>query len=167
MSIPPIRIIPWSGARKPVTIFIVVDFPAPFGPRKPSTSPRPTLNETSSTAVSAPNRFVMLLISIMRGVTPPRGATHGDGTVGRGRVHREAGPPTLKTSAVGPKFRVPVQVHAYPSRRCLANRCVKARCLACPTPPPRPAAGSVGSPVIADATMLNGDTSAHFNPGAA
>ena len=28
------------GARKPVIIFMVVDLPAPLGPRKPSTSPR-------------------------------------------------------------------------------------------------------------------------------
>ena len=31
--------VPAVGARKPVIIFIVVDLPAPFGPRKPSTSP--------------------------------------------------------------------------------------------------------------------------------
>ena len=34
------------GARKQVSIFIVVDLPAPFGPRKPSTSPLRTLNVT-------------------------------------------------------------------------------------------------------------------------
>src|SRR5579859_1240983 len=36
----------------------VVDLPAPFGPRKPTTSPCPTSNETSSTATRSPYRFV-------------------------------------------------------------------------------------------------------------
>src|ERR1700722_10771448 len=35
---------------------MVVDLPAPFGPRKPITSPRPTSKETSSTATIGPNR---------------------------------------------------------------------------------------------------------------
>ena len=48
---------PWSGSKKPVSIFIVVDLPAPFGPRKPSTSPRETLSEISSTAVIGPKVF--------------------------------------------------------------------------------------------------------------
>jgi hypothetical protein len=34
---------------------MVVVFPAPFGPRKAKTSPRWTVNETSSTAVKSPN----------------------------------------------------------------------------------------------------------------
>ena len=42
--------LPEVGGMKPVIMRIVVDFPAPFGPRKPSTSPFPTSNETSSTA---------------------------------------------------------------------------------------------------------------------
>src|SRR5882762_2063828 len=36
---------------------MVVDLPAPFGPRKPTTCPRSTENETWSTAVTLPNRF--------------------------------------------------------------------------------------------------------------
>jgi hypothetical protein len=32
----------------------VVVLPAPFGPRKPNTSPRATLNDTSSTATRSP-----------------------------------------------------------------------------------------------------------------
>ena len=35
---------------KPVIMRMVVDLPAPLGPRKPSTSPRSTVNEMSSTA---------------------------------------------------------------------------------------------------------------------
>src|SRR3954469_20034415 len=46
---------PALGGMKPVIMRIVVDLPAPLGPRKPSTSPRSTLNEMSSTARFAPN----------------------------------------------------------------------------------------------------------------
>ena len=53
-SWPQTRTLPDVGARKPVIIFIVVDLPAPFGPRKPSTSPACTLKLMSSTAVSGP-----------------------------------------------------------------------------------------------------------------
>ena len=38
-------------------IFLVVDLPAPFGPRKPSTSPRSTVKLMPSTAVIGPKRF--------------------------------------------------------------------------------------------------------------
>jgi hypothetical protein len=34
-SSPRMRIVPDDGARSPVSILIVVDLPAPFGPRKP------------------------------------------------------------------------------------------------------------------------------------
>src|SRR5258706_445437 len=40
MSWSPIVISPSVGGMKPVIIRIVVDLPAPFGPRKPRTSPR-------------------------------------------------------------------------------------------------------------------------------
>src|SRR5580704_8651684 len=63
MSCPQTIAVPASGARNPVAIFIVVDLPAPFGPRKPSTSPRETVNETSSTATKAPNCLQRLRIS--------------------------------------------------------------------------------------------------------
>src|SRR5512136_1411737 len=36
---------------------IVVDFPAPLGPRKPNISPRPTEKEISSTARKSPKRL--------------------------------------------------------------------------------------------------------------
>ncbi len=52
--------LPALGARKPVIIFMVVDLPAPFGPKNPSTSPAPTVNEMESTATSAPKRFCRL-----------------------------------------------------------------------------------------------------------
>ena len=45
---------PELGASSPTIIRIVVDFPAPFGPRKPVTTPGRTVNESPSTAVFAP-----------------------------------------------------------------------------------------------------------------
>src|SRR5262245_38631749 len=50
---------------KPVTMRMVVDLPAPFGPRKPSTSPRSTAKETPSTARFAPKLFTRFSIRIM------------------------------------------------------------------------------------------------------
>src|SRR6266852_4789228 len=63
MSWPQTIAVPAVGARKPVIIFIVVDLPAPFGPRKPSTSPRGTVKEMSSTALSAPKYLARCRIS--------------------------------------------------------------------------------------------------------
>src|SRR5262245_10166605 len=60
----------------PVSMRMVVDLPAPFGPRKPSTSPRSTENETSFTASFVPKlftRFSTLIIPSSGGyrLTPP------------------------------------------------------------------------------------------------
>src|SRR5215472_9998651 len=57
MSKPPTVTVPSEGGINPVIIRIVVDLPAPFGPRKPSTSPRSTENEMPSTARLAPKSF--------------------------------------------------------------------------------------------------------------
>jgi hypothetical protein len=46
---------------------IVVDFPAPFGPRKPVTRPAAAVKVTSSTAVNGPYRLVTASTEIMRG----------------------------------------------------------------------------------------------------
>src|SRR5262245_49423671 len=48
--------VPADGGRKPVSMRIVVVLPAPFGPRKPTTSPRSRVKLTSSTASAAPKR---------------------------------------------------------------------------------------------------------------
>src|SRR6516165_4252653 len=63
MSCPHTIAVPAVGARKPVIIFIVVDLPAPFGPRKPSTSARGTVKEMSSTAFSGPKCLTRCRIS--------------------------------------------------------------------------------------------------------
>src|SRR3954470_12359019 len=41
---------PFVGKRRPRSILTVVDFPEPFGPRRPKTSPRLTSKLTLSTA---------------------------------------------------------------------------------------------------------------------
>jgi hypothetical protein len=43
--------VPEFGVTKPVNIFIVVDLPAPFGPRKPRTSPAAQRKLKRSTTV--------------------------------------------------------------------------------------------------------------------
>ena len=48
---------PELGAMSVPRARTVVVFPAPFGPRKPNTSPRPTLKVTSSNAIRPPKRF--------------------------------------------------------------------------------------------------------------
>ena len=55
MSCPAMLAVPAVGGNYPVSIFIVVVFPAPFGPRKPTISPRSTLKQTSLTAMNRPN----------------------------------------------------------------------------------------------------------------
>ena len=50
--------LPEVGARRPVSILMVVDLPAPLGPRKPKNWPGATLRLTFSTAVKSPNRRV-------------------------------------------------------------------------------------------------------------
>jgi hypothetical protein len=46
--------VPDVGASRPRIIRIVVDFPAPFGPRKPVTAPGRTVNVKLSTASLSP-----------------------------------------------------------------------------------------------------------------
>src|SRR6185369_16397310 len=62
-------IAPLVGRSRPIAIRIVVDLPAPFGPRKPVTTPGRTVNVRSSTAVLLPYLFVRPRASIIR---PPR-----------------------------------------------------------------------------------------------
>src|SRR6185295_15187111 len=67
---------PEVGGMKPVTMRIVVDLPAPLGPRKPSTSPRSTVKETSFTATFGPKALVRFSTLIMH---PSGGAPRSDG----------------------------------------------------------------------------------------
>ena len=52
------RAVPPLAGMKHERIFIVVDLPAPLGPRKPTICPFSTAKETSSIAVTGPYRFV-------------------------------------------------------------------------------------------------------------
>ena len=58
--------LPEVGGRKPAIMRIVVVFPAPLGPRKPSTVPLPASKEMSSTATRAPNFFTRFFMLIMK-----------------------------------------------------------------------------------------------------
>ena len=49
-TIPSASMCPDVGTRMPVSILMVVDFPAPFGPRYPTISPSSMRREMSSTA---------------------------------------------------------------------------------------------------------------------
>src|SRR5581483_2563275 len=62
-SRPPTVARPAVGVRRPQRMRMVVDLPAPLGPRKPKISPRATCNETWSTATNAPKVFTRLSIS--------------------------------------------------------------------------------------------------------
>src|SRR5258708_39563196 len=78
MSWPTTDTLPSVGGMKPVLIRMVVDFPAPFGPRKPSTSPRSTENDTPSTARFGPNVFTKFSTLIMRFTQIPIGVGGSD-----------------------------------------------------------------------------------------
>src|SRR5579884_80157 len=56
-SRPPTRASPSVGASSPQRMRMVVDLPAPLGPRKPKISPRATSSVTWSTAMNSPKRF--------------------------------------------------------------------------------------------------------------
>src|ERR1700677_3926899 len=56
--------LPEVGANRPVSILIVVDLPAPVGPRKPKNWPASTRRFTSCTAVKSPNRRVRSVVSM-------------------------------------------------------------------------------------------------------
>ena len=61
---PRTAVLPAVGRTSPRIARIVVDFPAPFGPRKPVTVPGETVNERSSTARVEPYRLVRPSTSI-------------------------------------------------------------------------------------------------------
>src|SRR5207245_6258249 len=65
ISQPPTLTLPSVGGMNPVIIRMVVDLPAPFGPRKPRTSPRSIENEIPSTARLVPKALAKLLTFII------------------------------------------------------------------------------------------------------
>ncbi len=57
MSIESIATVPAVGSSTPSITLMVVVLPAPLGPSSPTISPRPTVNETSSSAVTPAYRL--------------------------------------------------------------------------------------------------------------
>src|SRR5713101_2617 len=55
---------PALGASRPVSILIVVDLPAPFGPRKPKNCPLSTVRSIWLTATSSPKRRVSFSVTM-------------------------------------------------------------------------------------------------------
>src|SRR5579863_8533973 len=100
--------VPAVGARKPATIFIVVDLPAPLGPRKPNTSPAGTANDTSSTATSGPNCLTRCTISsIASGLYPYRHLRKKSPKAGHSGAARSGEPGIHIPEAGAYGFRVP------------------------------------------------------------
>src|SRR5713101_10014533 len=63
-SSPSRRMRPALGASRPVSILIVVDLPAPFGPRKPKNCPLSTVRSIWLTATSSPKRRVSFSVTM-------------------------------------------------------------------------------------------------------
>ena len=64
------RISPDDGSISPMIIFMVVDFPDPFGPRYPVTSPRRATKLTSSTASVPGKRLETFFSSSIHPIHP-------------------------------------------------------------------------------------------------
>src|ERR1700676_285188 len=75
-SCPPIRAVPSVGSSIPQSIRMTVDLPEPLGPRNPKMEPLPTENETWSTAVNVPKRFVSPSHSIISSGMTRKSGTH-------------------------------------------------------------------------------------------
>src|ERR1700686_2086212 len=69
--------VPDDGGRKHVNIRMVVVFPAPFGPRKPTICPFATSNEMWSTAVVRAYRLVSSFTLIIKIVLIGEAHSHG------------------------------------------------------------------------------------------
>src|SRR5437588_438748 len=109
---------PDVGASSPTIIRIVVDFPAPLGPRNPVTIPGRTVNDRSCTATLSPYRFVRPLASIM-GILPGMSGGMPE-TLGPGRY------PNLPTKREPPLLR-----GMYVARRVVDSAACGVRRAAC------------------------------------
>src|SRR5690349_2202699 len=84
---------PLVGGVSPTITRIVVDFPAPLGPRKPVTRPGRAVKETSSTATWSPYFLVSESMVIMTATLAP----------GRTRAHRGRDPTDPLADPEGPR----------------------------------------------------------------
>ena len=87
MARPPIRMSPASTVSKPPIARRVVVLPHPDGPRSEKNSPARTVNDTASTATTAPNRFVIARTSTSAPCAPgvPDAPDAPDSIEGRAR----------------------------------------------------------------------------------
>src|ERR1043166_1527290 len=74
------RAVPAVGVTRPSKILTVVVLPAPFGPRKPNTSPGCTVSERSCTATRRPYSLRSPTISIAGGTGEERSSPVGAGS---------------------------------------------------------------------------------------
>ena len=103
-GLPKSRASPSVAGRRPVSIFMVVDFPQPLEPRKPKISPRSIVKFTALTAVNFPKRRVRFFAT-MAG-SPPVST--------RGGMVRRRGPPRFssgrRATKVSSRSRLPVRL---------------------------------------------------------
>ena len=87
--------VPPSGSSSPSSMSIVVDLPAPFGPRSATVSPRPIAKSIPRTARTSPNDFASPLSSIPASA-PTSALCHLPGTRSVGLAARErSGKPAM------------------------------------------------------------------------
>src|SRR6266550_7798727 len=67
---------PEVGVARPSSSRMVVDFPAPFGPRNPVTRPGASSKVKSLTAVTVPYRLVSAWTAMVLMAVPPEGVVH-------------------------------------------------------------------------------------------
>ena len=75
---------------------MVVDLPAPFGPRNPNTSPRVTVRLRSSTATTWPNRLVKPSMRMAKSDAVGAGTADAADTVSLSRVGLLTADPTSR-----------------------------------------------------------------------
>src|SRR6185295_2690117 len=112
-SKPPTATLPSVGGMKPVIMRMVVDLPAPFGPRKPRTSPRSTLNEMPSTARLVPKAFTRFSIRII----DPGGLANSS----RGRIIAQKAGPARNEADAGALFALQFSPRSTRSSTALEN----------------------------------------------
>ena len=102
-SRPSSTMLPARGGTKPQTTLKSVVLPAPFGPITPTTSPRPTLNDTPASAANPPN------MTLTSRTTRPAGSASATGapTVNAASSYRAAARSPSPTRPAGPTTSSP------------------------------------------------------------
>src|SRR5215471_3929223 len=112
---------PAVGASRPAIIRIVVDLPAPFGPRNPVTTPGRTTKSSPLTASLSPYRLLRFSTSIIAcslpSVTPGTRPTLGITRPARHRPrgHKPTGPPMPQGLPAGGQGRLGVHRERVPA----------------------------------------------------